>query len=162
MARIVKQEPSAIQTRRSVFLDKDLAECEDGHVRVISRKEIRGAIVKHSEWEASLSACRKVAKNTQWKHFGEIRQTWRSVDRIGTCVVFDIANNRCRLIAWISYEREKLFIRHILDQAEYGREKWKMIAALDKKYATKDLRFFGDRAPKKWPCGQLIHQTEHV
>jgi NADPH:quinone reductase-like Zn-dependent oxidoreductase len=26
----------------------------------------------------------------------------------------------------------------------------------------KDLRFFGDQAPKKWPCGQLIHQTEHV
>jgi hypothetical protein len=26
----------------------------------------------------------------------------------------------------------------------------------------KILRFFGDRAPKKWPCGQLIHQTEHV
>ena len=26
----------------------------------------------------------------------------------------------------------------------------------------KTLRFFGDAAPKKWPCGQLIHQTEHV
>ena len=29
-------------------------------------------------------------------------------------------------------------------------------------YASKKLRFFGDWAPKKWPCGQLIHQTEHV
>jgi mRNA interferase HigB len=94
-------------------------------VLVISRKKIREAVVKHREWEASLSAWYKVAKSARWRHFAEIRQTWKSVDRIGTCVVFDIANNRCRLIAWINYELEKLFIRHILDHAEYGRGKWK-------------------------------------
>ena len=32
----------------------------------------------------------------------------------------------------------------------------------DDYYRSKILRFFGDAAPKKWPCGQLIHQTEHV
>ena len=32
----------------------------------------------------------------------------------------------------------------------------------DMSLSSKNLRFFGDRAPKKWPCGQLIHQTEHV
>ena len=30
------------------------------------------------------------------------------------------------------------------------------------KQAEKVLRFFGDWAPKKWPCGQLIYQTEYV
>jgi mRNA interferase HigB len=94
-------------------------------VRVISRKKIREAAVGRNEWGASLNAWYKVAENAQWKHFGEIRQTWRSVDRVGTCILFDIANNRCRLVAWINYEREKLFIRHILDHDEYGREKWK-------------------------------------
>jgi len=29
-------------------------------------------------------------------------------------------------------------------------------------HAGKNLRFFRDQAPKKWPCGQLIHQTEYI
>jgi mRNA-degrading endonuclease HigB of HigAB toxin-antitoxin module len=75
-------------------------------VRVRHQPEkIRETAVKHSEWEALLSVWYKVAKNAQWKHFAEIRQTWRSVDRVGTSMVFDIANNRCRLIARINYER---------------------------------------------------------
>ena len=31
-----------------------------------------------------------------------------------------------------------------------------------RKIIVKILRFFGDWAPKKWPCGQLIYQTEYV
>ena len=33
---------------------------------------------------------------------------------------------------------------------------------LSAKQRWKILRFFGDWAPKKWPCGQLIYQTEYV
>ena len=94
-------------------------------MRVISRKKIRDAAARHMEWEASLNAWYKVTKHADWKHFEEVKRTWRSVDRVGRCVVLDIANNRCRLIAWIKYDRRKLFIRYILDHAEYGREKWK-------------------------------------
>lgn len=109
----------------AVLLDKDFAKCEGCPCASSAGKKIRETAVKHSEWEALLSAWYKVAKNAQWKHFAEIRQTWRSVDRVSTCIVFDIANNRCRQIAWINYEREKLLIRHILEHTEYGREKWK-------------------------------------
>ena len=82
-------------------------------------------MLKHAEWEASLNAWYKIAKHAEWRHFDAVKQTWRSVDRVGRCVVFDIANNRCRLITWIKYNKQRLFIRHILDHAEYSREKWK-------------------------------------
>jgi mRNA interferase HigB len=94
-------------------------------VRVISRKKIRDATAKHSEWGTSLNAWYKIAKNAQWRHFEDVKRTWRAVDRVGRCIVFDTANNRCRLIAGVNYGRQKLFIRHILDHAEYGRDKWK-------------------------------------
>jgi mRNA interferase HigB len=40
-------------------------------------------------------------------------------------VVFDISNNKCRLVAYINYRSHKVFILHILSHAEYGKEGWK-------------------------------------
>lgn len=94
-------------------------------MRVISRKKLREAIAAHSEWEASLNAWHKVAKNAEWKQFEHVRQSWRSVDRVGRCVVFDVANNRCRLIVWINYDAQKVFVRYVLGHADYERNRWK-------------------------------------
>ena len=68
-------------------------------MRVVGRKAIREAAAKHSEWSASLNARYKIAKNADWKHFAEVRNSWRNSDVVGSFVVFDISHNRCRLIA---------------------------------------------------------------
>jgi mRNA interferase HigB len=94
-------------------------------VRIISRKKIREAFAEHGEWEASLAAWYRIAKAARWKHFGDVKQSWRRADSVGTCVVFDISYNRCRLIAYINYRTQKLFILHILDHVEYDRDRWK-------------------------------------
>ena len=94
-------------------------------MRVISRRKIREASKDHPDWEASLSAWYKTAKSADWSHFPDVKQTWRNSDIVGTCVVFDISNNRCRLIVWINYRSKKIFIRFILSHVEYDREKWK-------------------------------------
>jgi mRNA interferase HigB len=67
----------------------------------------------------------KVAKAAQWRHFTHVRQNWKNSDSVGTCVVFDIANNRCRLIAYIRYDYDKVFILHILSHADYDKGGWK-------------------------------------
>ena len=59
-------------------------------VRVVSRKKIWQAAARHGEWEASLAAWYKVAKNAEWRLFGEIKHTWKSVDRVDSYVSFDI------------------------------------------------------------------------
>jgi len=96
-------------------------------VRVISRKRIRGASKAHPEWAASLSVWYKIVKNasTDWKHFGDVKRTWRNSDKVGICVVFDISHNKCRLIAYINYKSHKVFILHILSHTECGKEAWK-------------------------------------
>ncbi len=94
-------------------------------MRVISRKKIRDAVQNHPEWEASLSVWYKVAKNADWAQFADVKQSWKNSDKVGTCVVFDISHNKCRLIAWIKYQGKKIFIRYILSHAEYERERWK-------------------------------------
>jgi len=96
-------------------------------VRVISRKKIRDASKEHPEWAASLSVWYKVVKNpaTDWKHFADVKGSWKNSDVVGVCVVFDISRNRCRLIAYINYKSHKVFILHILSHPEYGRAGWK-------------------------------------
>jgi mRNA interferase HigB len=93
-------------------------------MRIVSRKAIRVATAKHSEWGASLSAWYKIAKSADWKNFVEVRNSWRNSDVVGRFVVFDIGHNRCRLIATIKYKWRMVYIRRILSHAEYGEKEW--------------------------------------
>jgi mRNA interferase HigB len=82
-------------------------------VRILSRKKIR------------VAAWYKVTKSAKWKHFADVRQSWKNSDNVGTCVVFDISNSRCRLIAYIRYDYEKVFILHILSHSDYDKNGWR-------------------------------------
>lgn len=94
-------------------------------MRILARKRIREAYAQHPEWRSSLEAWYRITKAATWESFPSVKQTWRNVDRVGTCTVFDISNNKCRLISYINYKSEKVFILHILTHAEYDKDKWK-------------------------------------
>ena len=47
------------------------------------------------------------------------------MDRVGDRYIFNIGGNKTRLIAAIHFNRQKVYIRHLLTHAEYGKEKWK-------------------------------------
>jgi mRNA interferase HigB len=96
-------------------------------VRIISKKKIRESSKEHPEWAASLSAWYKIVKNinADWKHFPDLKDSWKNSDSFGTCVVFDISHNKCRLIAFINYKTKKVFILPILSHAEYLKDRWK-------------------------------------
>ena len=108
-------------------LDCDFALCEDWFVRVISPKRIREVISEHPDWETSLLSWHKIARDAHWRHFEDIKQAWSAVDKVGSCVVFDIAGNKARLISRIFYgpHVQRVYILHILSHAEYDRERWK-------------------------------------
>jgi len=93
-------------------------------MRVVSRKAIRDAASKHGEWAASLNAWYKIAVNADWANFADVRNSWKNSDVVGPFVVFDIGNNRCRLIVTIKYRWRMVYIRHILSHAEYDRKEW--------------------------------------
>jgi mRNA interferase HigB len=94
-------------------------------VRVISRKKLREAWDRQPGWEPSLKAWYKIAKAAEWKHLPDLRQTFPSADNVGTCVVFNIGGNKCRLIAYINFESQRLYTLHVLSHAEYDRGRWK-------------------------------------
>ena len=94
-------------------------------MKVISLKKIREAGKAHSDWNASLRAWYKITTKPKWGSFQEVTQTFNSADFVGSCVVFNVGGNKCRLISYIRFSAKKLYILHILSHAEYDQEAWK-------------------------------------
>jgi len=93
-------------------------------MRIVSRKAIREATTRHSEWGASLNAWYKIAKNADWKTFADVRNSWKNSDVVGRFVVFDVSHNKCRLITTINYKWRMVYIRDILSHAQYDDKEW--------------------------------------
>ncbi|WP_407673577.1 type II toxin-antitoxin system HigB family toxin [Paludisphaera rhizosphaerae] len=67
------------------------------------------------EWE-------KKVKSNEWTNWGELKQTFGSADQVGSCTVFDVGNNRWRLIARINYRRGLVYTLKVMTHADYDRK----------------------------------------
>ena len=95
-------------------------------VRIISRKAITESSAKHSEWSASLNSWYKIAKAANWNSFEDLKASWKSSDKVGKFVVFDISHNKCRLICTVKYDWKMVYVRGVLSHAEYDRKRWEL------------------------------------
>ncbi|MDJ0649994.1 MAG: type II toxin-antitoxin system HigB family toxin [Xenococcaceae cyanobacterium MO_188.B19] len=94
-------------------------------MRVVSKKALRDFWKQHSKAKPSLLLWHERISKIQFINFQEIRQVFSSADLVGNFIVFNIGGNNYRLIAYIDYEAQMLFIRAILTHAEYDKENWK-------------------------------------
>jgi mRNA interferase HigB len=105
------------------------ANCEElgtiDTLRVISRKRLLEAAAWYSDASGPLDAWYRIAKKAAWKNLAEVRKTFSTADSVGAFTVFNIKGNTYRLITWIKYETQKVFIKHVLTHADYDKENWK-------------------------------------
>ncbi len=94
-------------------------------MRVISRSRLREFWEKHSEAQTSLLLWYQRFISSRWKNLAEVRQVFPSADIVGNLTVFNIGGNKYRLITFIDYESQIVFIRNVLTHKEYDKEKWK-------------------------------------
>jgi mRNA interferase HigB len=120
-------------------LDRFIATCDNAYraavlltgrciVRVIARPRLI------QFWESrrhdaeiarrDLSAWYKLAKAARWANFGAVKQTFGSADQVGNCVVFDVGNNRFRLIGRVNYRRGILYVLRVMDHKGYDAKRW--------------------------------------
>jgi mRNA interferase HigB len=81
-----------------------------------------------------LSAWHKTASHAEWENFGALKQTFGAADQVGNCVVFDVGNNRYRLIGRVKYARPRaegtrdargiIFVLKVMDHKEYDKNRW--------------------------------------
>ena len=94
-------------------------------MHVISRKALREFWLRHPDSAASLSRWFKVMDRQEFRSFAELRETFPSADRVGNLVVFNIGGNNYRLVASIHFNRQKVYIRHVMTHGEYDRGDWR-------------------------------------
>lgn len=83
------------------------------------------AAAQYSDAAGPLDAWYRIAKKAAWHHITDVRKTFSSADPVGPFTVFNIKGNTYRLITWINYQSQKVFIKHVLTHADYDKEDWK-------------------------------------
>ncbi len=94
-------------------------------MHVITRKRLNEFAEKYPETENALADWYRLIKQNDFLSFAELRNMFSSADKIGKLTVFNIGENKVRIIAAIHYNRKKVYIRAVLTHKEYDAEKWK-------------------------------------
>ena len=94
-------------------------------MHIISKKALREFWEKYPDSQTSLVRWFKLIGKQELKHFAELRALYPRADQVGNLIVFNISGNKYRLIASIHFNRQKVYVRHVLTHAEYDKGDWK-------------------------------------
>ena len=94
-------------------------------MHVISRKIVRQFWEQYPDSEMALARWFKIMEQTNFKNFAELRAVFSTADLVGQWIVFNIGGNKFRLIVSVHFNRNRVYIRHILTHREYDKGNWK-------------------------------------
>ncbi len=94
-------------------------------MHIISFKTLRIFFGKYPSAEAPLKKWFKVITANNFKNFVALKQLFPSADQVKKFVVVNIDGNKYRLIAFLTYDVNRLYVRHVLTHKEYDKNKWK-------------------------------------
>ncbi len=93
-------------------------------MHIITRKRLQDFAAIHRYAAEPLAIWYAIMAKTDFESFAELKRVFGSINKVGKFSVFDIGGNKYRLVAVIHYNRQKVYIRHVLTHAEYDRHKW--------------------------------------
>jgi mRNA interferase HigB len=99
-------------------------------MRVIKRLPLVEFAQRWPAAESPLDYWYRIVLKAEWTSFADVRQSFGSADQVrvgsgNTVTVFDIGGNKFRLIAKLSFEKQKVYVLRVLTHKEYDRDTWK-------------------------------------
>jgi mRNA interferase HigB len=96
-------------------------------MHVVTEKHLNRAMKQYPDAAKQIMAWRKIAKAARWRNFVEVRQVFKDADDVKGYVIFNIRQNRYRLVTIIHYSRLKdggtteghIYIRSFLAHKQY-------------------------------------------
>ena len=93
-------------------------------MRIVTYKRIQEFATKHPDTQAPLNVWYHTITAKSWQNLTDIKNDFNSVDYVGNHrYVFNIKGNTYRLIAIISFNAQKVYIRFIGTHAAYDKIK---------------------------------------
>ncbi|MFP5205016.1 MAG: type II toxin-antitoxin system HigB family toxin [Acidobacteriota bacterium] len=109
-------------------------------VHLVTRRHLREAIAAYPDAAKEIEAWTSMVEAVRWRNFAEVRAWFRDADYVDGYTIFNIRQNRYRLITIIHFARTiggtqtegHVYIRSFLTHKEYGhRSNW------DRRFGTK-------------------------
>ncbi len=94
-------------------------------MRVVTKRRILEFGKQNSEAVDPLRRWLKAIRAAQPNNPAELKRVFGSTDFVDDLTVFDIGGNKYRLIAFVHYRRQIVYIKHILTHKRYGQGDWK-------------------------------------
>lgn len=94
-------------------------------MKIISNSALRAFAADHAHAEPSLQGWRRVIEKNRFANWAELKAAFNTVDKVGELVVFDIGGNKYRLIAYIRFEKQIVYIKAVLTHRDYDKGAWK-------------------------------------
>jgi mRNA interferase HigB len=94
-------------------------------MHVITRKRLNEFAEKHPDAKSALARWYTIMRKGRFLNFAQLRETFPQADQVGKFTVFNIGGNKVRLVAAVHYNRNKIYIRHVLAHQDYDAGEWK-------------------------------------
>ena len=94
-------------------------------MKIISNSALRVFAAGHPPAEEPLQGWRRVIEKNRFAHWAELKAAFSTVDKVGELAVFDIGGNKYRLIAYIRFEKQIVYIKAVLTHRDYDKGAWK-------------------------------------
>jgi mRNA interferase HigB len=95
-------------------------------VNVISQRGLKLLLRGKSEDVAKETmAWYRSARASRWLNLDDVRAQYPSADQVGRVLIFNVRNNRYRLIVRAEFDIQKLYVKALLTHKEYDRKEWK-------------------------------------
>jgi mRNA interferase HigB len=96
-------------------------------VHIVTRKHLNRAAKQYPDAANEIGAWAAIVKEVRWHNFPEVRVTFKDADNVKGYVIFNIRQNRYRLITVIHYAKTSkerrtqghVYIRSFLTHKEY-------------------------------------------
>lgn len=93
-------------------------------MKIISNRALRAFAADHPQAEGPLQGWRRVIEKNRFANWAELKAAFNAVDKVGELAVFDIGGNKYRLIAYIRFEKQLLYIKAVLTHRDYDKGTW--------------------------------------
>jgi mRNA interferase HigB len=109
-------------------------------VYIVTRRHLKEAIEQYPDAANEIRAWISVIESVRWHNFAEVRSWFRDADYVDGYVIFNVRQNRYRLVTVIHYAKTSeemqtdghVYIRSFLTHKEYdNRSNW------DQRFGTK-------------------------
>jgi mRNA interferase HigB len=94
-------------------------------MRVITNRRLLEFAASHKDSSEPLQVWRKLMEFGSYKNFADIRQVFRTADKVDDLYVFNICGNKYRLITFIQFERQLCYVKAVLTHKQYDKDGWK-------------------------------------